>query len=127
MHDEFSEGYNRHMVNCLQRALCGRIKLPQRFDVVPQKLQAHRSGKVWWEQIDDAAAHAEIPPFLDQIRLVITALQQALNDFLALECDPRPQVETGALELRTGQDIGDDGLWRGDDGQGAGLKHGPQG
>ena len=107
-------GQHHQFVHVVVRALRGRRERPHGLDRVAQKLDADRPVGQRWEQIDDAAAHADLALFLDQRHAAVPPLHAVFDQFgeRKIVADPQPQGRDDELFL--GQHALQQGLGRGD-------------
>ena len=73
---ETERGRERDRVPAIERALGFDVEGPDRFDLVAEKLDADRVGRIRGEDVEDAAADAELAGYLDDLGPRHSALEQ---------------------------------------------------
>ena len=108
---------------CCER-LARRVELADRLDLVAQQLYAQRQAAVRRIQIEDAAAHGELAPLLDQRHARVARGHQRLDQRVAVDHLPDLEVHRlAAHELARRDAGGERGPGRDHDGRvGLGLR-----
>ena len=96
----FGKRDHQELVDPARGALGGRIEQANRFDVVPEELQARRARVGRAEHVDDSAAHAPLPHLHHGFGALVARPLQRLQEQFAVEPVTDAQAKEPIGEVR---------------------------